>query len=262
MKYFAYKALITTYLLAVFFSACHSGSDKQTVSEERKDTLSIHDEIVRKVASSLQEEALPFTADSVLFFQLTKYDSLGEKDVKALAGRWFKHDLVSSIEYQLSEFYKIDSIKAAGHYAQWCETLDIGMTKFANAYAICKLKIDSNTLALVWATYISSYEACPSSTSYTIYFTLIYKGNTGESFMLGQYTAAADAPASMERTLTGKLVANGTFEMNAIETQRDADDSLIEATVNKEQYSFAIQDGLIKLVTEKKDSPQIIKKRE
>ena len=160
----------------------------------------------------------------------------------------------------MPEFYKIDSIKATGHYAKWCETLDIGMTKFANAYAICKLKIDSNTLALVWATYISSYAACPSSTSYTIYFTLVYKGNKGEVFMLGEYTTWADAPASMERTLTGKLLVDGTFEMNANEIQRDEDDSLVAATVSKAQYNFAIQCGLIKLVNEKKDSSQIIKR--
>jgi hypothetical protein len=260
MKYFTYKTFLAIYVVSVLFSACtNSGAEKQAITVEKKDTLIIHDEELRRTAALFKEGTLPFTADTALLYHLIKYDSLGTKEVQALAKQWFKHDLVSVVNYEFTDFYKIDSIKATGHYAKWCETLDIGMTKFANAYAVCKLKIDSTTYALVWAMHTSSYEACPYSIVYTTYFTLIHKGDVGETFVLGQYMSAADAPASMERTINGALLANGTFNLMFKETQ-DEGDSLPEVMLTKEQYNFAIQGGVIKVLSEKKESTQKVKR--
>lgn len=202
----------------------------------------------------------PFLADTTLFFRLDACDSLGAAEVKALGANWFRHDLVSNIGWELSEFYTIDSIKAAGKYDAYCDSLDIGQTKRSNAYALGRLQPDTNTTILVWALTASSYEACPYSSSQCVYFTVINRGSVGESFRLGEYVSAGDPPVSMERIVSGRLNSDLTFEL-AVFAENDEDMDQPEVEVTRELYRFAIRDGRIVMLSEQKEAPRKVRRK-
>lgn len=235
-----------------FLTSC-GNSTKENSSSEKKDTLFVLDSKLQKTATLFKSATLPFTVDTSFLFHLEKGDSLGTFDIQTLTQNIFKHSLTDGLDYDLKTFYKIDSIKAAGKYKQYCDSLDIGMTKISKAFALNEIQLDANTLILVWGLQTSSYEACPSSASWSAYFTIINKGNVGETFLLGEYSVFADAPVSAERTVSGKLLADGTFSITITQiNDQDPDSARVE--VSREQRFFAIKDGAIKTLSEKIDA--------
>src|ERR1035437_9420392 len=201
---------VCVFCAIIFLSACGNAT-KENTGAEKKDSLVINNKQLEKSIGLFKEATLPFMVDTALLFRLEKGDSLGEFEIKMLTANCFKHDLLSGLEYDLNTFYKIDSIKAAGKYKQYCDSLDIGMTKFSTAHALNEIQLDENTLILVWVLRTSSYEACPYSSTYAVYFTIVYRGNVGETFLLGEYVTWADAPVAMQRTVNGKLLTDGTL---------------------------------------------------
>ncbi len=186
----------------------------------------------------------PIIADTALFNKFNTDDSLGTKEIKTLAVNWFTNGQEGSNDYDLHEFYKIDSIKAGGTYNTWIEKLDIGQTKFSNCYAIQKTVLDSNTTLALWAFTNSSYEACPYSVQQTLQFSIIYKGNVSQSYYLGEYSSFGDPPVSSEITATGKLNADGTFIIDWHQVgDEDMDQPFIFLT--DIHYEFIIKDGKI-----------------
>jgi len=245
-------SVICAFCVMVFLSACGSAI-KENSGSEKKDSLVINNKQLKKSVGLFKEASLPFTVDTTLLFRMEKGDSLGGFEIKMLTANCFKHDLINGLEYDLATFYKIDSIKAIGKYKQYCDSLDIGMTKVSTAHALNEIQLDANTLLLIWGLRTSSYEACPYSSTWAVYFTIVYKGNVAETFLLGEYVSAGDPPVAMQRTVNGKLLADRTFTIDVTQIN-DQDMDLPEVVVHKEQYSFAINDGAIKLVSEKKNS--------
>ncbi len=198
--------------------------------------------------------AFPFVVDTVLLNKLNPlydpvsgFDSLGTGEIKTLAINWFTNGEAAGTNYDIKEFYKIDSIKASGTYAAWCEKLDIAQTKRSNAYAIQKMELDTNTLLLIWALTNSSYEACPYFSSQSIYFSIIYKGALSQTYYLGESSAYGDPPISTERIINGKLTADGVFELNSHQiNDEDMDQPFI--FVSDQYYKFAIKEGKIQLL--------------
>jgi len=205
------------------------------------------------------QNALPFLADTTLLYNIENCDSLGTNEVKILAGKWFRHALAGGAEYDLSDFYRIDSIKASGNYAAWSDSLEPGNVKSSNAYAICKLDADSGNSMLVWALKTSSYEACPYFTQTMIFFTLIKSGTVTQSFMLGELLSAGDPPASMTRIVSGKMNKDLTFEMNVYQ-ESDEDMDSPDIAILKEHYEFAIVYGKINSLKEERGTPQMMKR--
>jgi len=208
------------------------------------------------------QNELPFSVDTTLLFRIVNCDSLGTNEVRQLNKNWFQHDLLSysGTAYDVSTFYKIDSIKASGTYAAWADSLEPGNTKSSNAYAICKIEADSNTTLLIWALATMSYEACPYSSSQAVYFSLVYRDSVTQTFLLGEYVSAGDPPVSMQRTLSGKMNKDLTFELNVYE-EGDEDMDQPEINITREHYEFAIKDGKIGLVKEKKEAPVAVKRK-
>ena len=58
---------------------------------------------------------------------------------------------------------KIDSIKQLGEYKSWKLQTELGEIINADAYAICKVKIDEYSYLLFWMLEESTAEACPYS---------------------------------------------------------------------------------------------------
>jgi hypothetical protein len=235
---------------AIFFLSNCGSAGKENSSETKSDSLLINNKQLEKSVGLFKEASLPFVVDTAFLFKMDKGDSLGEFEIRTLAEKHFKHDLTNRFPYDLATFLKIDSIKSVEKYREYCDSLDIGMTKVSTAHALNEFHLDANTLILVWGIYAGSYEACPYSNSWLTYFTIIYKGNVGETFLLGEYTSWADAPASVERTVSSKFLADGTLTVDVLQiNDQDMDSATVE--VNKEQHSFMIKDGVIKLLSDK-----------
>jgi hypothetical protein len=193
----------------------------------------------------------PIIADTSLFNSLNAlmnpvkgYDSLGTNEVKTLAANWFTNGEEGGSDYEFREFYKIDSIKASGTWTKWCEKLDIGQTKYSNAYALFKTVLDPNTTLAFWAFTNSSYEACPYFSGQTMQMSIIYKGVLSQTYFLGQSSGFGDPPVSSEIEAKGKLNADGTFMIDWHQVN-DEDMDQPDIFVTDIHYEFVIKDGKI-----------------
>jgi hypothetical protein len=245
MKYSKHYASILS-LILFSLTSCHNGAEEKKAGSDN--SLKIENASFNKLSGLFKKElSLPFIVDSAFLANGHFGDSLGTNEIQMLTENSFKSD--NGMGYQLSEFYKIDSVKATGTYAKWCEKLDIGMTKYANAYGIGKINVNG-TLFLVWAFTQSSYEACPWSSGTSVYLTTVNTNSMGESFLLGETYGAGDAPVSMHRETFAKLNPDGKIFQATEEENDDADATESELTVSDAER--IVKDGKIELIKENK----------
>jgi hypothetical protein len=263
-RYFMQAAgvLVLSSAFTVNLSSCggkkEEGNKSDTAKTDGAAVYKMSPETEALAAKFPESNAFPFVADTVLAGRKMT-DSLNTAEVKLLAAKWFSHDLVREAGYSLDEFYKIDSVKATGTYAKWCDELEIGNTKYSDVYPVNKLKLNNETWVLIWEHKSASYEACPYFSSTDFYFTIVYKGVIGESFRLAEFMSAGDPPVSTMRHVTGKLYQDGKVEINVDEVN-DEDMDAPEVESVKQQYVFAIADGKVAMKMEKKDEPKMIKR--
>ncbi len=200
---------------------------------------------------------LPFLADSSIINHLKKYDSISTNEVKLLSLKKIKHSLSDESNYQLKTFLFIDSIKRAGGYAAYIENLDIGMTKFANAYAIKRVNLDIYTMALIWGINTSTFEACPYANETYIYITIVHKGKVTSSFVLAEDLQAGDPPVSMSRTVNARINRDMTIDIELYE-ESDEDIDAPKIEINKENYILTLNDGKLIVTNENKEKPKRI----
>jgi hypothetical protein len=254
------RLIISISLIALLSSCRNSGSDETAKNSAVKDSAKAPEEkgpgvsLDNVTALFKNKKTLPFTADSALLARIKSFDSIGGAEVKVLDARWFKHELNSGVEYDLFDFYKIDSLKFACRYADWCEHLDIGMTKFSNAYAVATAVADDNTVLLFWGLTNSTFEACPYSAAETIYCSVLYKGEITQSFLLAENLSAGDPPVAMEQRVTGRVNTDGMVIIDKyLMHDEDMDDPFVFVT--REHYEMLIKDGTLSLIKEEKGKP-------
>jgi hypothetical protein len=243
------KFFCSIFALSLLISSCNSPATK-TDGETDKDTTAKPLPLASLFRSTLP---LPLVIDSIFLMKQEFGDSIGTNEMKQLAANLLRPDESGGLEYELSDFYKIDSIKASGTYAAWCETLDIGMTKFSSAEALGKVKLNDNTDLLVWTLRQSSYEACPWSNLTSVYYTLVHNNTIGQTSLIGENFGAGDPPSSMHRDVYGKINADGSVVLDWREEHDDMDTTFSE--LEKRAYHLQIQDGKVALVKEIKEKP-------
>lgn len=245
----------------IFFTLCTvallcscGNSPKENPAETKSDSLVINSKELQKSAKLFKETSLPLSVDTSFIFMLGRGDSLGSFEIRALVGNILKHELSGGLEYEMGIFCRIDSIKEAGKYQQYIDSLDIGMTKVSTAHALNEFHLDNNTLVLIWGLYSSSYEACPSSESWTVYGTIVYKGEVKETFLLGECSSWVDPPVATERTVTSEMAGNGTITTDVYQVN-DQDMDSADVEITREKYSFSIKEGKVFVESEKKNAP-------
>lgn len=248
-----FKSFLTHALLAVTFLFVSCGGEKtneENVKQDPVKTALVMDPAIEKMLGMFSEaKPFPVLTDTVLMNNLPG-DTLTGEQVKQLQSEWLKHDLVMGVDYDLNGFYTIDSAKAKGAYAKWCEGLDIGMMKFATAHPLNQIKLDDKTVLLTWALETSSYEACPYFSGTAIYATLIYEGKPSHNFILGEQYGAGDPPSGMTRVRTSELTADGKLHIMETEESSDMDEEV--TTTQENEYWFEIKDGKFVFVKDKK----------
>lgn len=217
-------------------------------------TVPLPPELEKLVARFAGNENWPLTTDSLYIENVPAHDSLSAEEVKMLIAGKPKHVLLDGLEWDMRNFSLIDSLKKHKAYAQYCESLDIGMTKEAGARILEKKQLDPQTLLLVWGMFNSSYEACPYSQEKSVYFSLVHDGAVKECFLLGRSSSAADAPVYMHEEIYGQLGKDGKFTLEGELVSNDSgeeDDEMLE----KSSYSGQITNGSLGPIAGKKEKP-------
>lgn len=245
--------------------SCNTGSSKvkklqaiKTDSAKRtiQTTQIYHSENLPELLTHFKREGkLPFRVDSFYISNLNKSDSLGTSEVKILTRKWINDSLVRDSNF--TDFYVIDSVKAKHVFDKWAEKLDIGMTMYANAYGLQKLQLADSTALLVWALTTTSYPACPSLYTVTIYFTMINHNNLGKSFMIGEYYSGADIPNVAEGRVSSILTSDGKLVMEEKSLTEDTDS--LTAMLSHSHYEYLIHNGAITCKVKQRDLPKHIK---
>ena len=248
---------LSRFLFLLFFGSVIFGCN--TNSKNNAEQTIVEKPINTKLQALINHfknaDKFPLIIDSTYIATINKNDSLGTNEVKMLTQNFFNDSLVLSDTNLLSDFYKIDSVKANHTFEKWSEKLDIGMTEYANAYALQKINLNDSVSLLVWALSASSYEADPNWYSSTIYFTQLIGKNIGETFVLGQYFNWIDPPSAYQLLLSGNLTKNGKLVLEKNEQTEDLDDSA--TTITQTHFEYLVNGKKIELkekkVTENKN---------
>ena len=234
---------------AIAFSSCNMNSNNSHAAGQPADTArqvvapKLDPAMEKLLAHFKDNNNFPVVIDSMHVANINKGDSLGTNEVKLLAKKWSGDSLQQNLTYVLHDFYMIDSIKAKGAFTKWAGTLDIGMTKFSNAYALVKIKFDDNTTILLWGLKTSTYEADPFTDVSTVYFTLLYNGAVTETSILAQLTASGDPPSMASGMTNGTLTKDGKISMEDAEEVDDLDSA--KGEISRTHYDYMIANGKI-----------------
>jgi len=215
-------------LIGCLSTSCHNGQKadiKKSHSDSTKTsaTLSPNNPLAKLLVHFKDNNSFPILIDTTYMNKVAKNDSLGTSMLQLLAKEWVKDSLTMDSSNVLKDFYTIDSVKAKHVFEKWADKLDIGMTKFSNAYGLFKTTLTDGTTLLVWTLIYSSYEADPNYSSTTIYFTLLKDSTIGQTFLLGENYFYIDPPSAYQRIITGNLGADGklVLEENALTSDLD-----------------------------------------
>ena len=253
------------FVAAVSHSSCKNVTQKTDAAPE-KDTTQVADTAtafrlnpeIEKFITLFPEEELPFKADETLLEKVTKGKILNGEQVQLLAASWAKGKESALVNFTLESFYKIDSLKTAGGYDAYLESLDIGMTKDNNAYAISRIKFDSENEILIWGIETSSYEACPYFHEADIFMTILYKGQIGESYLLAQDYSEGDPPVAMSRKIVGMVNAPNDITTELYEVN-DEDMEMPTIEVTETKSTITVEGD--KLIVKAKEKAPYRKKR-
>jgi hypothetical protein len=253
--------LIAFFASILLFASCNSPNRTDGTQNSVTDSTSFRDGAYAGLLEKFKAvNILAFTADTTLMFRLEKYDSLGTNEVKQLDKNWATLDSSGSEEYTMREFYQIDSIKASGNYATWCDSLQPGMTKSSNACAIARISIDDKNQLLIWGLATSSYEACPFTTAQEVYVSMLANDVLVKTFKLAEYISSADPPVAMQRMVSGTINKDLTVDLSVYQ-ENDEDMDLPDLIVTKETYHYAIKNGKLSLLSGRKEPPVKVKRK-
>jgi len=228
MNHKALTSISLLLLIGCLATSCHNeqkaGTPKSHAdSTKTAATISSANPVAKLLLHFKDNNSFPIVIDTAYMNKVAKNDSLGTSMLKILAKEWFIDSLTMDSSKVLNEFYTIDSVKAKHHFEKWASKLDIGETKFSNAYGLFKTTLTDGTTLLIWTLIYSSYEADPNYYSTTIYFTLLKDSTIGQTFLLGENYFYIDPPSAYQRIISGNLSADGklTMEENALSSDLD-----------------------------------------
>lgn len=191
--------LIPICLLYLLVSSCDS-SEKKKPEPIPEVKLEYPDKLEHKLYLFPQME-FDLKIDSAFFKDENRNNTknkLSLEDVSFLSEKLNHDELSESDSYYLKNYLKIAQSKREGSYEAYLSSLDLGMTKDANCFALGRLEFGDSMALLIWKIDYSSYEACPMFSGTHILGTMIYKGNLGKTMQLAAYESAADAPMNSE----------------------------------------------------------------
>lgn len=144
------------------------------------------------------------TIDSAYICNAPETDSLSYHDIRRNQGRISEVSKVSLLQAMLGDFCMIDSLKRIGKYAEYVDSLDLGMTQNATAHSLGTITMKNGTPVDLWRLQFSSYEACPVSSG-TCVVGSVRHGSNVSHMVLGKLFYWADPPSGFEENLTSVI---------------------------------------------------------
>lgn len=145
-----------------------------------------------------------------------------------------------SNSYYLKGYYEIETAKKERKYTQFLETLDIGMMKDANCFAIGKIEFGDSMAILLWKIEYSSYEACPFFQGTRFYSTLVAEGKVKETIQLASKESTGDAPMFSETHQDAFIQKNGYLKYHS-QSKVFEDDLEVEYSEDRSQFKITTQ---------------------
>ena len=152
--------------------------------------------------------------------------------------------------YQIDDFMRFDSLKQAGKYEEYRNSLDIGMMARADAAAVQLVTIDDSTDIFLWLIDYSTYEACPYAAGTTIYGSLFVNREFRNTALLGDESGGGDPPV-WGRTLITAVISSEEIKIYELqewgdEEYNEEDESYTDITTKEEyQHVLKIVDGYL-----------------
>lgn len=245
---------ITLFSVFIILSSCNNNTEINEPTNE--DSLSVekplnYDEEINDIITLFQQnQDNNLIIDSIYIgkAEQTKEDKkLNGEQVNLLSSKFIDHEYTRNVSYDLTAFYMIDSLKNIGAYEDYVNSLDIGMMKIAEAYALDIYKLeDKKTEILIWCIKYSTYEACPYAAGLVIFSTILFNGEITSGAILAESMSAGDPPSGMSRNIFGNISSNGMMEYEFIQINEDEDENGIISDTTSNSIKYSIIEGKFK----------------
>jgi hypothetical protein len=214
---------------AVFLLAACSGSSDGTAGRGSVDTS--------------------LAIDSAFIFRSETLHGLSRKDIAQLRAELVTNELTRSLDYELSDLLKIDSLKRSNAYTAYLDSLEPGMTADARAFAAGEIDLGTNGKLTLWKVTSVSFEACPAFTGTLVLGTYEYSQKK-KLMLLGKYFSVSDPPATGEDRITSKITGN-RIDVSSVSIS-DEDTDVEGQEISKAELQYELKEGEVILSADKK----------
>jgi len=238
-----------------------SENDSTTAITKADSLLDLNGELRSLALGFTEITSFPLVLDTAITNHFDDYDSLPGDDARMLFSKAPQHNLNETPAYLFDYFLKIDSLKRAGEYSAYVESLDIGMIKEARTKKLFRVRLHPETLLIVWGMDYHSYEACPWSRGSFVFVTIVHKGEPGETLCLSLNDAGGDPPVSGNTERQATIQEDGSISIH----QKDISDEDMdepEVSLKESSFEFMITKNVFRHVRSKEGKDVRVKREE
>ena len=186
-----------------------------TLIEIESDPNRIEIDVEKLLAKTNLEFELPLLVDSTFIETNAVTGQEASYNLTYLEARYLgfsfpEGDLVSSGQWNIETFIKLDSLKTNGGYDDYQANIDIGQTRYSVGQIIGKLRINSQSTLLLWSLDYATYEACPWGAG-TYIFGTVFTNNVGTNTCLLAENSGGGDPPSWGNTYVQTEISDSTL---------------------------------------------------
>ncbi len=256
--------------IVMLFFMVGCGSEPAEVTEEnpvidtlKTDTTEVIEDVQVEVPKRIELDpaelfakvdtvlTLPLAVDSLFVDSIMSIETT-EKALSNAEAQYLGYSMLDNrptqmASYCIDDFIRMDSLKIKGEYEDYLQQMDIGMTEWAAAQVIGKIKIGSGHEMLLWATHYETYQACPYGHGTYIWSTVFVDGQPLNTALVGENSGGADAPywgsTFTTSTITEAGIVIDYLEESGGDYDEATDEEIVERSQQKYEIQFAIDGG-------------------
>ena len=179
-----------------------------------------------------------FIADYVPIGEEEEYN-LSYKEANYLKYSFAESPITDMASYDINTFVYLDSMLKEGGYEEYQNNLDLGQARYSQANVIGKVKINSQTMLIVWSTDYATYEACPYGEGTCVFGTVFTNEVATNTLLLAETSSGGDAPVWGATNIKSELVDSSLTLMKVSvwgEEDYDSGEEIIEEEKEKEEF--------------------------
>lgn len=241
------------FLLAAFLVSCASDKNKVETRASEDSTGISHSQFSTSFdAKTFKTLTLPLAIDTNFIMEVDTNNRIPYQQIRQLGTQLLAHELSDGLFNDINSFCEVDSIKQAGHYADYLAKLEIGMTKIAISFKLGVIDLGEGTQLFIWGIHNSSFEACPYFAGTTIIGTLVNEDKENTHFLLGELSGGGDPPATGTDEVTSYIDKEGTITVRSIFINDDLD--IPGEDVTKQTVILKIENGAVTVINSTKSA--------